>query len=149
MSQHAVETTRITRVQTDSIHETEDKLAVEEPLEIQLIYQSPSGLSKKNIAVTMRTPGNDADLATGFLFTEGIIQYAADIEEIKEQTSLNKVCIVLKESVIPRLQHADRMSAFVQTICRCMQPCKINATLTSPRQDAVVSVLKECLDGAG
>jgi FdhD protein len=48
-----------------------DVLVVEEPLEIRL-----AGCS---VAVTMRTPGNDFDLATGFLFTEGIIRDPADI----------------------------------------------------------------------
>ena len=48
-----------------------DTVAVEEPLEIRL-----AGCS---VAVTMRTPGNDLDLAAGFLFTEGIIH---DLEDI-------------------------------------------------------------------
>ncbi|GAC1321877.1 MAG: formate dehydrogenase accessory sulfurtransferase FdhD [Chloroflexota bacterium] len=51
-----------------------DTVAVEEPLEIRL-----AGL---RIAVTMRTPGHDFDLALGFLFTEGIIRSAADIGSI-------------------------------------------------------------------
>ena len=48
-----------------------DSLAAEEPLEIRL-----AGCS---VAVTMRTPGDDFDLAAGFLFTEGIIRSWADI----------------------------------------------------------------------
>jgi FdhD protein len=52
----------------------EDKLAVEEPLEIRL-GSSP-------VAVTMRTPGDDAELVTGFLLTEGVIRGARDIERI-------------------------------------------------------------------
>ena len=51
-----------------------DSLAVEEPLEIRL-----AGCS---VAVTMRTPGDDFDLAAGFLLTEGIIRSAADIASI-------------------------------------------------------------------
>jgi FdhD protein len=49
----------------------DDTLAVEEPLEIRL-----AGCS---VAVTMRTPGHDIDLAVGFLFTEGIIRGPDDI----------------------------------------------------------------------
>lgn len=51
-----------------------DTLAVEEPLEIRL-----AGCS---VAVTMRTPGDDFDLAAGFLFTEGIIRRPSDIAGI-------------------------------------------------------------------
>jgi FdhD protein len=51
-----------------------DAVAVEEPLEIRL-----AGCS---VAVTMRTPGDDLDLAAGFLYTEGILRSAHDIATI-------------------------------------------------------------------
>jgi len=57
----------------------EDLLAVEEPLEIRIIYGSEKERQQKNISVTMCTPGHDAELATGFLFTEGIICSKEDI----------------------------------------------------------------------
>lgn len=57
----------------------EDLLAVEEPLEIRIIYGSAKERQQKNISVTMCTPGNDKELATGFLFTEGIISGKEDI----------------------------------------------------------------------
>ena len=58
---------------SNQVTQFEDYLAVEEPLEIQLRYGTPDNRQRKSIAVTMRTPGNDAQLAIGFLFTEGII----------------------------------------------------------------------------
>ncbi len=59
--------------------ETEDLLAVEEPLEIRIVYGPENDRQQKNISVTMCTPGNDMELATGFLFTEGIISEKEDI----------------------------------------------------------------------
>jgi FdhD protein len=57
-----------------------ERLAVEEPLEIRLGL--PDG-THRAISITMRTPGDDADLAAGFLFTEGIIQRPDQIKQIR------------------------------------------------------------------
>jgi FdhD protein len=59
--------------------EAEDLLAVEEPLEIRIVYGPEKERHQKNISVTMCTPGNDVELAAGFLFTEGIIKNKEDI----------------------------------------------------------------------
>jgi FdhD protein len=59
-----------------------DSLAIEEPLEIQLAYGPSHSRRTKSISVTMRTPGNDFDLAAGFLMTEGVVRDANDIEQI-------------------------------------------------------------------
>ena len=55
---------------------------MEEPLEIRLAAHAAHS-APTSVAVTMRTPGHDVDLAAGFLFTEGIIARAADIEGIR------------------------------------------------------------------
>ncbi|MBX7206102.1 MAG: formate dehydrogenase accessory sulfurtransferase FdhD [Bacteroidia bacterium] len=68
---------------------TSDLLAVEEPLEIRLGYGPAHAREQKSISVTMRTPGNDFELALGFLFTEGIIENASDITQIRYCTELN------------------------------------------------------------
>ena len=52
-----------------------DLLAVEEPLEIRIGGQP--------LTVTMRTPGDDIDLAAGFLFTEGLLSPAIDLRQIR------------------------------------------------------------------
>lgn len=56
---------------------------MEEPLEIRLGYETAEGRTESSISITMRTPGNDAELATGFLFTESIIRDTTDIAFVK------------------------------------------------------------------
>lgn len=56
-----------------------DLLVAEEPLEIRIGYGAGARRQQLSIAVTMRTPGDDEELATGFLFTEGIVQQAGQI----------------------------------------------------------------------
>jgi FdhD protein len=77
MSQRSVE-----KVVGQTSQQVLDQLAIEEPLEIQLTYGPSSSRQTTSISVTMRTPGNDFDLAAGFLMTEGVVQNANDIEQI-------------------------------------------------------------------
>ncbi len=79
----------IRRIGAGGLHAGEDSVAVEEPLEICLAW--PESVASagdgtrqgwRNIAVTMRTPGNDAELAVGFLFTEGILQSFSQVADI-------------------------------------------------------------------
>lgn len=65
--------------------EVDDRVAVEEPLEIQLCSSTATGSAARSISITMRTPGEDADLALGFLFTEGIIQAAKQVAAVAHQ----------------------------------------------------------------
>jgi FdhD protein len=60
--------------------ESTDVLAVEEPLEIRLGFTDGK---HRAISITMRTPGDDAELAAGFLFTEGIIKTPDQIGQIR------------------------------------------------------------------
>jgi FdhD protein len=67
---------RILRVPADGVPEQRaDLLAVEEPLEIRI-----DGVP---LTVTMRTPGDDIDLAAGFLYTEGLLASLGDLHEIR------------------------------------------------------------------
>ena len=90
MPASAVTPLTIIKVDKNSIINTEDFLAAEEPLEIRLGYGTSSHRTQKSISVTMRTPGNDFELAIGFLFTEGIIENAAQISSIKHCNGLHE-----------------------------------------------------------
>lgn len=67
--------------------ETPESLAVEEPLEIRIVHGSAGSRATKSISVTMRTPGNDAELALGFLLAEGILRDADEIESVASSSS--------------------------------------------------------------
>lgn len=103
----AVTTLTIRKVQAGQVSLYDDVLAIEEPLEIQLLHGAER--TQRNISVTMRTPGHDEELAAGFLFTEGLIQSRQDIESIPGvMPSMNKVQVIIKPAITPRLQQADR-----------------------------------------
>jgi FdhD protein len=60
-----------------------DLLAAEEPLELRLTERSGGAARTHVVAVTMRTPGNDFELAAGFLFSEGLIRGKDDVATIR------------------------------------------------------------------
>ena len=74
---------KITKYSSGSFEEKTDSIAIEAPLEIRLGFGPEHEREQKSISVTMRTPGNDEELAMGFLFTEGIIDSASDLLSIK------------------------------------------------------------------
>lgn len=102
------------QVSGGSLQSGNDILAVEEPLEIRLTYGSPDLPVTQNLAVTMRTPGSDEDLARGFIFTEGIITHGTDIDRIEHvftgcsENKQNIIRVILNDGVIPNLLHAER-----------------------------------------
>lgn len=63
--------------------EKDDLLAVEEPMEIRVTFGSISQRTAQSLSVTMRTPGNDFELAAGFLYTESIVKDRSQIESIE------------------------------------------------------------------
>src|SRR4029079_11836094 len=74
----------------------DDVVAIEEPLEIHAAWTATGGEPReKNISVTMRTPGDDFDLAVGFLFTEGLLQGGGDVESVRHWGSPNIVRVAL------------------------------------------------------
>jgi FdhD protein len=91
MNQLSVQSVRITKVNEISDQLNDDIIVVEEPLEIRLGYGPMEMRDETNVSITMRTPGNDFELAIGFLFTEGIIKSSEDILSVKYCTNHQKV----------------------------------------------------------
>jgi len=125
----------IIKVNADESKHTFDALAIEEPLEIRLEYGRGNERQIKNISVTMRTPGNDAELAAGFLFTEGIIRNLEDIANIGHcfiacaENKENIMQVSLNENVIPHLQNTDR-NFYTTSSCGVCGKGSINAIHT-------------------
>lgn len=92
----------------------DDIISVEEPLEISILYRPEEKRLQKNISVTMRTPGNDSELAAGFLFTEGIISSYEQVKDIRHtgvncnEQKQNSIRVELVENVTPQLSQTDR-----------------------------------------
>lgn len=104
----SISPTEITRLEHGNALATKDFVAVEEPLEIRLTGANLEPNTDKNIAITMRTPGNDVDLALGFLFTEGIISSAQDIISTHESSDQSSITIELLDSVVVDLDSMER-----------------------------------------
>jgi len=97
-------------VDQNRIHPRLDYLTTEEPLEIRFV--SPN----RTVAVTMRTPGADFELAVGFLYSEGVITSKEDIQlisycvdqSIDGEQRYNIVNIELRADLNPDLQPLER-----------------------------------------
>jgi len=98
----------MTRVTREASAEDTDVLAVEEPLEIRVAWEAGGEPREKNIAVTMRTPGDDADLASGFLFTEALIHAHDEVESIRHWGSPNVIRLSLRHGAQLDVSKLDR-----------------------------------------
>lgn len=87
MQKNKVTAAKIYRATKQTVDHLPDLLATEEPLEIRLGYGNLENRKEIRVAVIMRTPGNDIELALGFLFTEGIITNQQQILSAKHCTT--------------------------------------------------------------
>lgn len=117
--------------------QTVDLLAVEEPLEIRLGYGEQNDRQQRSISVTMRTPGNDFDLALGFLFTENIIQDLAQVQTIRyctdggrQEATENIVRVELRPDVPVDLRTAER-NFYTTSSCGVCGKASIDAVRTT------------------
>ena len=132
MTSSSIVSTGIFKVDEKGISPTNDFLAAEEPLEMRIKYGSPGEQFTKNISVTMRTPGEDDELVTGFLFTEGIIKTFDDISSIRYPTGKhsNIIEVELKEGVLVEMKSLER-NFYTTSSCGVCGKSSIEAIKTS------------------
>lgn len=118
----AVQRVRITEYSDGAVRTRSDEVAGEEPLEIRLLAWNGDSLERHRIAVTMRTPGADFDLAAGFLLSEGVVRRREDVARIagctdpEEAQRFNVVNVELKPGVPLDL---TRLTRHVYTTSSC------------------------------
>ncbi|MEV4186280.1 formate dehydrogenase accessory sulfurtransferase FdhD [Streptosporangium canum] len=103
--------TRVRQVSAGVVREHRDDLATEEPLEIRI----QTGEARRTVAITMRTPGADFELAAGFLYGEGVIApgdlssiaYCTDAD-VAPEARYNTVTVRLRGGRLPDLPALDR-----------------------------------------
>ncbi|MCZ6807101.1 MAG: formate dehydrogenase accessory sulfurtransferase FdhD [Deltaproteobacteria bacterium] len=104
MARTPVASTDVERITHERREGTTDLVAVEEPLQIILEHGEEHARRETPLVVTMRTPGHDTDLVTGFLYGEGVIGGAEDLIRVRHcaqsETPDNVVRAVLHDHVI-------------------------------------------------
>lgn len=103
------------RIELGRASDASDEVVTEEPLEIRVYHTGSDGRkARENVTVTMRTPGNDFELAAGLLHSEGIISSGDDIEKIDygvdadEQQRYNIVNVHLTPNVKFKTENISR-----------------------------------------
>ncbi len=132
-----------------------DAVATEEPLEIRLAYTRPDGKrAQQSISVTMRTPGNDDELAAGFLFTEGIVRNRADLRSIgpcgppAPNGLINVVRVELENDVEVDLDRLER-HFYTSSSCGVCGKSSLDAVAVQGRFDSRDSSLRLAPESLG
>jgi FdhD protein len=130
MQNNSVRPITIKKVSSGNMVTSDDLLAIEEPLEIQVTYNDQENQITRSISVTMRTPGNDEELAAGFLFTEGIVKYPDQITSMKTDVfNENKVVVVFDKNAKPQL-HTSERNFYTTSSCGVCGKSSIDAIKT-------------------
>jgi FdhD protein len=138
-SSRQVTTTPIVEWRDGETHRQQDEVVVEEPLEIRV-----KGVP---VSVTMRTPGDDGELAVGFLITEGIISSREDVRGIDNEAGSgpnahNVVDVALRVGLDVDLERLRR-NVFAASSCGVCGKASIDAVrvrgLMPPARDVMLS----------
>ncbi|GAA3831154.1 formate dehydrogenase accessory sulfurtransferase FdhD [Sphaerisporangium flaviroseum] len=135
---------RVREVSGGTVRDRRDDLATEEPLEIRIT----AGGATHTLAITMRTPGADFELAAGFLSGEGIagagdiasIAYCTD-EDLPPEARYNTVTVRLRGPVLPDLptMHRHFMTSSACGVCGTASLDALRTRQTSLKETRAVS----------
>src|SRR5215467_12166201 len=111
MKESSIDAQKIIRRKRDGeLEYLPDELTIEEALEISV--------GGKTIAITMRTPGHDAELAAGFLFSEAIVRNRGEITHVSASTD-NRVDIGVKHDANVQLNSTKRFGTISSSCGLC------------------------------
>ena len=114
---------RVAKYRNGRLSNAADRLAVEEPLEIRIVFGPENARRRQSLAVTMRTPGADEELALGFLFTEAIIgnlQQVQEIRRVDNRLAPEAVDNVIEVALHPEVEFdAERLNRHFYTASSC------------------------------
>jgi FdhD protein len=126
----------------DHLSTRQDMVVIEEPLEIRVARAGEFGTGTA-ISITMRTPGQDIDLAVGFLHGEGIVRSRADIADVRPCGPTGNI---VKVELAPGVElEAARMQRNFYTtsscgVCGNASLAAVERMLRSPNVDARLRV---------
>jgi FdhD protein len=115
-----------------------DAIAVEEPLEIRL---RKDGTEDRAISITMRTPGNDSELALGFLHGEGLIRAPGDVLDVRPCGPTGNVVRVTVRADLPLDLERLNRNFYTTSSCGVCGKASIEAVTASAGIRRVASSL--------
>lgn len=123
---------RVTRISSRGVASDDDLVAVEEPLAIRVASTDDFC----HLAITMRTPGDDAELAVGWLFAEGLVTDRSEIADVSwcardlASQDHNAVTVTLRRGRLPNLSAFDRVGP-VTSACGVCGKASVDAAAGS------------------
>jgi len=137
----AVSAVNLQKVVGKRKEEVQDLVVKEVPLEIRIKFFNGIEFVEKRLVVTMRTPGNDFELAAGFLLTEGIIYSHSDIdkifycEEIKSKEEEGNVLIVVLQKSLEISDSIFNRNFYVNSSCGVCSKSSIESIHTLSKNE--------------
>jgi FdhD protein len=141
-SRSQVSAVSIQRIKENNQEMVDDLLAAEEPLQIRLQFAYGDLWQEESLAVTMRTPGNDFELATGFLLAENVINDLQDLEfirycrQVKQEEEGNVVIVKLAPHVSFDMKRLER-HFYMNSSCGVCGKSAIDAVICNDNALAV------------